>query len=263
MNSMSAALAVAGVTLPETPTGNEADASHNVPPPNASMTKEGLLASARLFGKAEGMGANSRPELFRKVVEAAACGAIVEEDAQSIHETFAKAISRATNIGYVKMPSEKVQVSKMKTLIKFGQLQYVSPIDTAQRAFNVYKELRDQNSGKPLTKSPADALLTVARAQLSVPEQYLDEEYIKVIINPAPRAEKDLADVLGQIHDAMLKAEEKGAGCDELTTCIDSLGSRIKELGGTSKERKAREKHAAKAAALDTQVAHYRTIANA
>jgi hypothetical protein len=159
--------------------------------PNSAHTKEAFLRSIRSFGANEGKGVNARPSMAIQIVEAAHLGTITEDDADQIFESYTKAAANAKGISTVKQGSQSQQVSKIRTFIKLGQLTSIDGRTTIAKVANAYKEQRDANGGKPLSKSAYDSLLAGARTQIDFPDEVLSDDMVLTCIHPEPKDEKD------------------------------------------------------------------------
>lgn len=229
--------------------------------PNAASSREMFLKQVRAFGRDEGNGTSARPKLAGQLTEAAHLGAITEDDVDAIFENYQKGVAATKGLAVMKTGSDTQQKSKLRTFIKLGALASIDGRLTFQKARDAYKAAVVLNNGKPLSKSPFDALLASARMQLQYPDEVLPDDYILTCIYPKPKEDKLEVDKLGAIVDAMdrLRVNEETPVSEEtesvLQSSIDSLMERIKAMGGTSAMKKAEEKDKARMARAEKVVA--------
>lgn len=254
-----------GTPVPEENVSTEATSEGNeeaVPstsnqPEDAKPTKASFMREFRRFGENEAAGANARPALANTLVEASYHGAIVEDDADAIFETYQKGVAARKGLGQVKQGSQTQQVSKMRTFIKMGAIPGIDARETMIKAGDAIRAAREANGGKPLAKSPFDAYLSVARTQLQFPDAVLDDETIQVCINPAPRDEKLEVDKLDAIAVSMdnLRTNEETSddSANELEKALDIVLARIREMGGSTRMKKNAEKAAKQIEKLESK----------
>lgn len=220
---------------------------------DGAMTKAAFGRMVTTLGEREGMGSNSRPGLFVHFVEGAKHGVLTADDVTDYYAKYAKAVAAKQNIGYAPQSSEKQQVSKFKQAVNLGALVHVNGIEVIQRAIDIQKVQRAANKGK-LPMSPLDGLCAVARAQCAFPDSALTDEQIDLVMRPKEGDEKTEADRLDAVASAMDKLiERKEDPISEesaaiLEVCIRSIMEQVKALGGTTAQKKASTKEAAKIA---------------
>jgi hypothetical protein len=150
-------------------------------------------------GRNKAKGDDSFCAVFARTVKASQEGVLSLEkdkekrdDAQKIWETFAKGQAKRSFADPTKKSenSDKVQVSKMRTGIKMGQL-HAKGIDSfavIERAAETHKQ---RAAGGMQVKGAYSALIDVARAQLDSDTELTDEQIVAAI-TPKEGAEKDL-----------------------------------------------------------------------
>lgn len=240
MNAMTSALAAAGV-LNATDTAN----GSNQPPVDY---KASLFKRAREFGENEGKGNNAKPSLYLGVTEAASLHGVTSdgEDAAAIYAEYSKGRAKTKGVGWVEDKSTPQQVSKVKTMIKLGELVNVDGVALNTRVANKITDM--VRLGQKLDKSAGDIILTAARMQIGQPDAPLTDEQIEEAFIKSTPDQKIEADILGAIRDACEKRVKDGkVPLSEdskalLDTIVSDLAARVKELGGTMKDRKALEK---------------------
>jgi len=237
---MAAAIVVAPTPPPVAPSGNQ---------PEEPFSLATFMKEVAAFGQQEGKGANARPSFMLRVTQAAMLGAVKEDDATALHEAYQRNVAKSKGIAVVKQSSAPQQISKIKTMIKLGQLPLKDGggEQILYRVGHAIKEATKANGDKPLSKSVVDCYLSAARQQLNTPEQPLSDDDIIAAVMPKPRDEALEVDKLGALRDraqALIEdtdtppSEETQRVLERITAECDA---RIEELGGTSKQRKQQE----------------------
>ena len=228
-----------------------------------TLDKAALMRRVRTFGETEGKGQNSRPALGALVCEAARDGLLkpkVEEIAP-IFTAYSEARGKAQFVPYVPGKSDKQQISKLLQFAKLGALPKIDGPDLIQRTADICNEMM---KAAPEIKWPGayDQLLTVARHQINhSPTAKLSDDMIRTLLTPkakdedepeVDRIEKIRAAVEKLLGDQEKPVSEETAAV--LETVQGDLAERIKELGGTTKQRaqlaKAEEQAAAARASI-------------
>ena len=221
------------------------------------MSRQKFNAQVRALGTAEGKGAVSRPMLAILIAHGAWHEAITEEDVEKAWASHQQYAADHKGMAYVKAPTFKTQVSKLKAPFALGKLTQVEvPIllDNAQR---VYGEARDALGGKAPPVSAFDFIINVARRQKDQPSVMLtdDEMFNMVFEGGASVTEDTQADILDKVRvtiDKVLlpKVDGKPVPCilssehqDMLNDFKVTLTSEINDLGGTTKEIRDAEKN--------------------
>ena len=228
-----------------------------------TLDKGAMMRRVRTFGETEGKGQNSRPALGALICEAARDGLIKPktEEIAPIYAAYAEARGKAQFVPYVPGKSDKQQVSKLTQFAKLGALPKIDGPDLIQRTADICNEMM---KAAPDIKWPGayDQLLTVARYQVNhSPTVRVSDDVIKHLLTPktedkdepeVDRIEKIRAAVEKMLADKDKPLTEETA--EVLEGVQGELAERIKELGGTTKQkeqvRKAEEKEAAARATL-------------
>ncbi len=217
------------------------------------ISRRQVLAKAMALGRAEGTGSNSRPGLYLLTVEGAKHRVISREDVPALIQNFSKGHAEKQGLGWTKMASEAQQVSKLNTAIYLGELTHVDGLDVAQRAAQALIAARTAADAKAADfLSPFDALVNVARAQVNVqPDVALSDEQLAALIRkpdaPDVPIEADRLDKIAVAIDKLAGDEKDPVSADTQEILEEALGklmARIKELGGTSKDKREAEKKA-------------------
>lgn len=244
---------------------------HNEPPPApgpddniGTLDKASISKRINALGTAEGKGANSRPGLFLTVVEAARHKIIGTDDVPDVWTRYQQALEKARGaVGYVAMPSEAQQVSKLRAGVRLGELTHVNGVDVVNRTSVIWNALREANEGKPVGGSAFDALVKVARAQVNdQPDSPLSDDQIQGALLPNIKEDPSEADrldgVLQVIEDILKDKKKLGEVSAESKETLTEAGSfvmtRIRELGGTSRMKKKAAKAEAQAAKMQSNL---------
>jgi hypothetical protein len=225
-----------------------------------AMDKAAFGRKVTVLGEREGMGSNSRPGLFVHFVEGAKYGIITADDVGDYYARYAKAVAAKQSIGYIPQASEKVQISKFRQAVALGELVHVNGLEVVNNALRIQREQRAANEGK-LPMPPLDGLVAVARAQIAFPDSPLTDDQIDAVMRPKAGDEKTEADLLDAVATQMDKLIERkespisDLSAEILDTCIKAIMGRVKDLGGTTAQRKAAAKEEAKIAKTKAQLA--------
>lgn len=203
---------------------------------NSGLTKENLLREAGTFGRASGMGANSRPSLAMRYLEAAfKLPDVGPDDAKEIYNKFSQAEARSKGIEHKVGSSANVQVSKLKRFGELGQLPRIDGVEVMTRAVEVISRMaRLENS--PIVGSTYDNMVKVARVQLSQPNSAMTEAEIEAAITP-DRKDKTIVDRLVDNYKSLSKTFDEAiksgtSDVDNLSAAIENVAEQIKALGG-------------------------------
>lgn len=239
----------------------------NAPSPDDNIgtaDKGSFTRRITMLAQAEAKGGAARPGLFAAVVEAAMNKLVTDQDTPVIWERYTSTVNKlkgkAANIA---MPSEKQQISKLNAGVRLGQLVHVNGVAVVNATIEAWDEMRAANDGKPPGGvSCFDALVKIARVQVNdQPDAELDLEQIKAALAPRSKEDPTEPDRLEKILDLIEKTVEDKQNLgmtDESRELLLDVGSqimtRIKDLGGSTKMRKAAEKAEAKAAAAQANL---------
>lgn len=214
------------------------------------QTRRSLFARAETFGKTEGKGDNSRPALFVLATEGSQSRILTEvkkpdktDDADELFARYSQAIATAHGIGWKPQASAKQQVSKLRCAIKLGALTHVNGLEVVNHTLEALKEQRGANEGKN-DYPPFDALVKVARFQISSPDQQISKEVIEGLIIKPAKDTPDEADRLEKVMQAAITLADakedplSEESIDALSEAASTIMTRIRELGGSTKMRK-------------------------
>lgn len=221
---------------------------------------ETILAAVRKLGHAEGVGAMSRSKLALLCAERAREGAI---DERNVPEIYAEYLTGVNSSALVKgQPradasladaSTRVQESKLRQIVKLGQLPLLSDdFDTAamllKHATEIAATLRGNEDGAKV-KSPYDAMVDVARAQLEKPETKLTDAELTAIVSKPEKKQKDEIEKLAAAYKAAhkLHSDLKLPGTE---AAVQAYRDAILEAGGDVPPMTKEEKEAAAAMAF-------------
>jgi hypothetical protein len=115
----------------------------------AALDKKQVLKRAGILGKAEGQGSNSRPGLFIATVEAAKARVVTKDDVAPIWTAFMHGLREKQGVGYVPLPSEKQQVSKLAVAVRVGELPQIDPMELMNRVVDAQRKLREATAWSP------------------------------------------------------------------------------------------------------------------
>lgn len=217
------------------------------PTSNSQVDKAAALQDAYDMGKREGGGATARANFYITLVEWAKDRRIDVSNAEEMWDNFDKgAAAGAAMIGGMKHVDDekandvrKVRVSETRQFIKMGGIVYIDPTEVMDRAMAIIKKARLE--GRVVRKA-TDCMINVARAQNNDEQNALEDDAIEAAIADKVPAERSEADMLGKVFEALEKIEKKHGESDEVTSAMGYVQKRIDDLGGTSKQQKAKAK---------------------
>jgi len=211
------------------------------------QTVKQIVARARELGKREGLGDNSRPGMFLLCVDAAKRRSIGKQDVPTIFEEYSKSSAAARGVGWKKQDSEKQQVSKLTVAVRLGELPHVDGMALMEKVIACQKAQRLANEGK-MDFSPFDGMVRVARHQVKAPSVMLDDDVVQGLLLKPAKELADEADRLAKVTqaiDSLLNAKEEPVSEESVASLADArkiVAARIEELGGTTSQRRQREK---------------------
>lgn len=226
--------------------------------PDNKLTERQVFARIRELGKKEGLGDNSRPGMFLTVVEGAAAGVIDGDHVKVIFDEYTRASAQARGVGWKRQDSERQQHAKLGVAVKLGGLK-IKAMSLMEKVIDFQKEERIANDGK-MDYSPFDGMVRVARFQINhSPDVILSDHAIRGLLIKDAKVLPDEADILERHKKAMqatVDATAEGKSVSEesreaLREAINVVNQRIRELGGSTNDRK-REEVAARAIAQVT-----------
>jgi len=197
------------------------------------------------LGEIEGKGGNSRATLGVKCVEWATQGVADVGDAAPIYDRYInKAEGVAAVFGGLKPKKDpesgrKQNVSKVRQFLKMGGLKTIDPIRVINIAAAVVKDARGKGT---ISYAPFDALLNIARKQCGQTQAELTAEEMLECNQPRTPGDVIEADALGAIVGKIEKYEKAFGAQTETTEALEQLAARIESLGGTTAQKKERER---------------------
>lgn len=197
------------------------------------------------LAKTEGSGANSRAHLGVKCVEWSAGGIADVGDAKPIYERYIGQVQDvASAFGGLKIQNNpdsglKQNVSKIRQFLKMGGLKTIDPVAVINTAAAVVKDARLK--GK-IGYGPFDALLNIARAQCGQTQTALTDEEMIAVNQPKDRPDLLEADDLGKIAAAITAHVDKFGEATETTEALTQIEAKIEQLGGTTAQKKEKER---------------------
>jgi hypothetical protein len=213
------------------------------PTSNSAIDKQAALDDAYAMGKREGGGATARANFYETLVAWSKDRRIDVSNSEEMWDSFDKgAVSGSAMIGGLKAsakPEEtrKVRVSETRQFIKMGGNPYIDPCEVLDRAMGIIKQQRQAGLVK---RKATDCMINVARAQNNDEQNALANDAIERAIADKVDDEKSEADMLGRIAIDLEKVIKKHGESDEVLDALAYVTKRIDNLGGTTKQQKAR-----------------------
>jgi hypothetical protein len=202
------------------------------------------------LGELEGRGGNAKPTLAVRCVEWAANGDADVGDAKPIYERYIQKVeSVAAVFGGLKKKADpesglKQNVSKIRQFLKMGGLKTINPVSVINDAAGVVKEERAKGT---IFYAPFDALLNIARKQCVQTQVALSRQEMIDCNQPKERGDIAEADSLQQCKARLEKHVDDFGDSEETTTAIEVIDARIESLGGTTAEKKRKQRAEKKA----------------
>jgi hypothetical protein len=222
---------------------------------NREIAQERMFAEIDELATTEGVGANARAILGVRCVEWSAGGDADVGDAKPIYERYISHVADASNpFGGLRIKGDKESgtkqnVSKFRQFLKMGGLRTIDPVSVIHRAQGVVKEERLKGT---IAYGPFDALLNIARRQCVQTQSELTRDEMIDCNLPKDHGDITEADSLGRIKASIAKHEDTFGESIETTTAGENINARIEALGGTTAQKKQKER-AEKAAAKKTK----------
>jgi len=225
---------------------------------NIQPLYDAALATMKKLGASEGEGSMSRSKAALQLAERE--GVVDEDDAKEMYAVYLDGVK---SVGINKSGpkpdaslvdnSTKVQVSKFRQVIKMGALPILNdPFDSAagmlKRATEIALTLKGNEDG-PKVKSPFDAMLDVARAQLETPDTKLTDEQITACVCKPDKADKGEIEKLAAAYKSLHKIASDYPR-PETDLALADLKAAIVEAGGEVPAMTKDEKEAAQAMAF-------------
>lgn len=224
-------------TMPVAPTPAMGD--------NRKAMQEQMFKEIDDLAQQEGAGVNSRAELGIRCVGWSANGMADVGDAKPIYDRYISNVQDiAATFGGLKIKrnkesGEKQNISKIRQFLKMGGLRTIDPVKVINHAAAVVKDERLKGT---ITYGPFDALLNIARAQCASTQTELSREEMLDCNRARDKGDVIEADSLGRIKSALESHAETFGDHDETTEALEKIDSRIEALGGTTAQKKQKER---------------------
>lgn len=168
----------------QTPSTDTTDTTTQTPV-NTPFSRAQFEKEVAAFGRDFGAGANSRPAMAIRAVEAShKLTDVGPDDAKDIYTRFQQSAAKKKGIEYAVESSFKVQVSKLRQFLVMGANPNIDGLGVIERTVDKLKELAAQGEDSPLTGSAYDNMVKVARAQNANPDQELNDDEILEVLTP-------------------------------------------------------------------------------
>jgi len=208
-------------------------------------------AQAKLFeeidklAEDEGEGGNARPRLAMLCVQWAHAKEADIADATPIYQRYIDKVENVTSVfGGTRKKGDadsgfKQNVSKIRQFLKMGGLDTIDPVKVMEEATEV---IRAERTKGVLTVSPFDGMLNIARHQVKYASEAISRDEMIRINLPRDKGDTSEADGLGHIGRRIDAHMTKWGESEELTQAYDLINNKVDELGGTSGDKKHKEK---------------------
>ncbi len=204
-----------------------------------------LNKAVRALGRDAAMGKDALPKLAVTVVRAAADEIVTaadngkDDDAYKLYSEYAesegkKAVHEHTANGL------KANVSKVRALIKMGEMTTCDPVDVLNRAIIIREEQRTNGAD---VKSAYPAYIDVARSQLKLDRSMTDEELAQAVLKKAaeePTVEKELQGIAKRL-DKLITGDNKHGLMDQDERTIAAYEALTKRIAAFTVEREMAE----------------------
>lgn len=201
---------------------------------NSQMTMDNVKKKFATYGKAAGMGANSRPACARLAIEAGQrINGITPQHADELWAEFQKGASKAKGVEYSIEASATQQVSKVRQFIKLGCCAQIDGVELFDRGVDVIREFAKAGKENPMKGSAYDNLVALAREQLKNPEHSMTDDDIRKLFTHT-KDEKSALDKLTDLYKKAVKAHDWAphASLPEIEGSIHALERAITAAGG-------------------------------
>jgi hypothetical protein len=216
---------------------------------NTEAMKQAVLQEAFALGQAEGKGKTARMKLSQLVTARARDGLITVEDTPAIWTNMSNgAAGELKEVGgrdAKETQADKQRASDLKHFVVLGSNKTLDGVELLANATERLAKLRESGAA---TGRIWELLLAFARKQNKQSEKALSDSEIDRIMEDKSAAERELADMLWGARNTLLKANE-GEDYEDIYEACNLIEQRVKELGGTKKQRKKAKADAEKKAA--------------
>lgn len=202
-----------------------------------ALTRERLEREIRSYGQAYGKGANSRPAMAVRLVEAAnKLTDVSPDDATALYTFFQKGAAASRGVEYTadSEKSFKVQVSKAKRFLTLGELSTIDGIGMMDDAVQIIEEL-SRMPESPLRGSAYDNMVNVARRQIAQPTVQLTKSDLYEMLSQQAAEKSDLdkvIDVYKRVYRLAESLAETGVDVSNIDNAVTELAAQITAMDG-------------------------------
>jgi len=219
---------------------------HNNPPDEKEEAKQKLQAwldVSREMGETAGSGAVSKLNWMQETVERAARGDIVPDYAEKGYNAFAAGMKKKSGIARAGSGKDAaVRISECRTMIRFGMLPNAKPTQVFSTVLRIVRDNAD------IKGEVDDKVLKIARLQLKHPDAPLTADEIEGELRRQLEAsEKTEVEECILLRKALRRHIDKHGGNAHIKSALNSVESRIEQLGGDPKEKAKAERVKARA----------------
>jgi hypothetical protein len=210
---------------------------------NIAKAKADAMAEIKDLGRREGKGKTARLALAEYVTARSREGLFSVDDNETIWTTMMQgAAEEQADVGGLDAKDTKQRASDIKHFIVLGSNKSLDGVELLDNAKTRMKAMRASGAS---TGRVWELILAFARAQNKEPERSLTDTEIDKIFADKTAAEKELADKLWGARNTLIKANE-GEDYEDIYEACNLIEQRVRELGGTRKQRKKAAADAAK-----------------
>lgn len=205
---------------------------------NTEAAKNAVFQEAFELGRTEGRGKTARMKLAELITARSRDGLIGVDDAAAIWSSLSTgAAGEMKDVGgndFKETQSDKQRTSDIKHFIVLGANKTLDGVELLDNAKERMRALRASGAA---TGRVWELILAFARKQNKQPEVALTDAEIDRIMEDKTAAERELADQFWGARTMLLKANE-GEDFEDIYEACNLIEQRVKELGGTRKQKK-------------------------
>lgn len=210
---------------------------------NSKALLQAAIDKAREFGELAGAGDGSKVALYLDLGERSHNNEIDKTAGEPIYDAFFEARQKRAGMARAGKGKDRgVRISEIKRIIIMCGLPNINGpkvLDTAVRIIRDNPQIKGEVD---------DKLLKIARVQCSSPDKPLTAEEIKHYLQPPEKEDKAEADRLGPVANAINKIAKDVGWDGHKRAAFASINARIEQLGGTSKQKREKDRAAKKKA---------------